>query len=82
MTDHAPRDYIKRLGMVIVSSRKQKQISQEELADMIGISRPTMRSIENGESKVAFGSYVAALSWLGRLDVLNGVFGDLDNGER
>lgn len=44
--------YIK-LGQRIKEFREQSGISQQKLADMLGVSRPTMSQIENGERRIS-----------------------------
>jgi len=46
-------DFSKKLGKTIVSIRKEKGISQEELAFNCGISRSYFGAIERGEKKIS-----------------------------
>lgn len=46
-------------------------MSQEELAERIGVSFHTVRHVEDGKPGTAFGTYVHALWVLGILDTLS-----------
>lgn len=46
-------------------------MSQEELAERLGVSFHTVRHMENGKPGTAFGTYVHALWVLGILDTLS-----------
>ena len=51
------------LGLRIVSSRKEKQLTQSELAERAGVSRPTIDLIENGRaSEIGYSKLVRILA--------------------
>ena len=64
MINKYPHDVIDTLcaiGKGISTSRRARQITQQELADRAGISRQTVIAIEKGSPEVAIGNYGAAL---------------------
>lgn len=62
---------IRRIGLGIQTARLRRNMSQEELADRIGVSFHTVRHMENGKPGTAFGTYVHALWALGILETLS-----------
>lgn len=54
------------LGQKIASTRKDRGITQKEMAAMVGVSPQTMLFIEQGRPNVQIGHYARALSKLGR----------------
>lgn len=56
---------VKELGENIRFARLRRKFSAELLAERAGISRPTLRSIEQGDPKVSFAAYVNVLACLG-----------------
>jgi len=62
---------IRRIGAGIQTARLRRNMSQEELAERIGVSFHTVRSMENGKPGTAFGTYVHAFWVLGILDTLH-----------
>ena len=63
------RESLKEIGGLIACARKEKQWTQEELAQRIGINRMTVGRIEKGASEVAIGWYLIA-AWLLGLPIL------------
>ncbi len=61
---------IRRIGAGIRTARLRRNMSQEELAERIGVSFHTVRHMEGGKPGTAFGTYVHALWVLGILDTL------------
>jgi transcriptional regulator with XRE-family HTH domain len=53
------------VGENIHLARLRRKLSAEMLAERAGITRNTLRAIENGEASVAFGSYATVLLCLG-----------------
>lgn len=53
------------LGSNIRLARLRRRFSANLVAERAGISRPTLRAIERGESQVTFGAYVSVLLSLG-----------------
>jgi transcriptional regulator with XRE-family HTH domain len=47
------------IGLEIRKLRESKGISQEELADMAGLSRPSIVNIEGGKRKVSAGELIS-----------------------
>lgn len=56
---------LSQLGENIKLARLRRKFSTILVAERAGISRNTLRSIENGDPKVTFGSYVNVLFCLG-----------------
>lgn len=65
---------LRRLGSEILSARKSKKLSAQNLAEKANITRPTLKRVENGEPGVTFGIYATVLSSLGITDRLAMVF--------
>ncbi|WP_457551315.1 helix-turn-helix transcriptional regulator [Desulfobacula sp.] len=63
------RESLKEIGGLIVCARKEKQWTQEELAQRIGINRMTVGRIEKGAPEVAIGWYLTS-AWLLGLPIL------------
>ena len=53
------------LGENIRLARLRRRISQEQLAERAGISRPTLYSLEKGEGTVSLGAVASVLFCLG-----------------
>jgi transcriptional regulator with XRE-family HTH domain len=53
-----------------ILARKARGLSQEEIAQAIGISLNSYKSLESGEAKANFVSYVKALDYLGLVETL------------
>ena len=51
---------LKTLGMLIRAARIERGMSQDELAERLGVSRYTVMGIEKGDPKVAGGSLIEA----------------------
>lgn len=62
---------LRRIGSGIQTARLRRNMSQEELAERIGVSFHTVRHMENGKPGTAFGTYVHALWVLGILRTLS-----------
>jgi transcriptional regulator with XRE-family HTH domain len=58
-------EILNEVGANIKLARLRRRFSAELIAARAGISRPTLRSIENGSSSVAFGAYAQVLFVLG-----------------
>lgn len=56
---------LKELGTNIRLARLRRKFSTTLIAERAGISRNTLRAIENGEPSVSFGSYAMVLFCLG-----------------
>jgi len=64
------REFVKLLGNLIRRQRLEMNISQEELAEKIGISSATLLNMEKGSGSASFDKWVAVLSFTGYLKVL------------
>ena len=59
-----------KVGSDIRDARLRRRLSMELIAERAGISRATLRKIENGETSVSLGSFVSVLFALGMIDRL------------
>lgn len=53
------------LGVNVRLARLRRRLSASQVAERAGISRPTLRAIENGDPAVSFGCYASVLLCLG-----------------
>lgn len=58
-------DILKVLGENIKLARLRRKITTTMLAERAGMSRTTLRKVENGDSSVTLGAYASALFCLG-----------------
>ena len=65
-----------QLGENIKLARKRRNYTQVLISERTGLSRLTIRKIENGDSTVSLGHYVAVLGVLGLVDDLLKVASD------
>jgi transcriptional regulator with XRE-family HTH domain len=65
-----------QLGENIKLARKRRNYTQILISERTGLSRLTIRKIENGDSTVSLGHYVAVLGVLGLVDDLLKVASD------
>jgi len=56
---------LSEIGAVIQSVRKENGLTQEQLADLAGISERTLRSMESGQGNPSFNAVVSTASVLG-----------------
>jgi len=57
---------LSEIGNTIKKLRKDKNLTQDELAKMVNISRPTLSKLENGElGKVSIATFISILRILG-----------------
>ena len=59
ISNHTRRT-LKVLADMIAAARKERKMSQSELAHRLGVSRQTVRAIEQGSSTVAIGTVFEA----------------------
>ncbi|MEP3666060.1 MAG: helix-turn-helix transcriptional regulator [Roseibium sp.] len=52
-----------RIGEDLTAARKVRNITQQDMADRMNVSRSLVHRMENGDSRVSFGAYAAA-SWI------------------
>jgi DNA-binding XRE family transcriptional regulator len=64
---------LKKLGKDIREARLRRRIPVALMADRVGISRVTLKSIEDGQPTVSMGLYASALYVLGMLDRLKDI---------
>lgn len=64
---------LKKLGKDIREARLRRRIPVVLMADRVGISRVTLKSIEDGQPTVSMGLYASALYVLGMLDRLKDI---------
>lgn len=53
------------LGADIRMARLRRRLPASQVAERAGLSRPTLRAIERGDPRVAFGAYASVLLCLG-----------------
>lgn len=56
---------LKEMGENIRLARLRRRLSAERVAERAGMTRPTLRAIENGEAGVTIGAYANVLLCLG-----------------
>ncbi len=61
----ALEDILKELGENIKLARLRRKITTTMLAERAGMSRTTLRKVENGDSGVTLGAYASVLFCLG-----------------
>jgi len=61
----ALEDILKKLGENIKLARLRRKITTTMLAERAGMSRVTLRKVENGESSTTLGAYASVLFCLG-----------------
>ncbi|MCB6185138.1 helix-turn-helix domain-containing protein [Leeia sp. TBRC 13508] len=54
---------LEQLGQRIAACRKQKKLSQKDVADALGISKTTYIAVEHGKETAQIGHYARAI-WL------------------
>jgi DNA-binding XRE family transcriptional regulator len=64
---------LKKLGKDIREARLRRRIPVALMADRVGISRVTLKSIEDGQPTVSMGLYASTLYVLGMLDRLKDI---------
>ncbi|WP_437887404.1 helix-turn-helix domain-containing protein [Phytobacter sp. V91] len=71
-----------QLGENIKLACKRRKLTQTRIAERTGLSRMTIRKIEQGDASVAIGHYVSVLAVLGLVDDLLGVARDDELGRK
>ncbi len=61
-------DILKNLGLRLKKARLEINDPQKEFAFRIGVSIPTLYKMEQGHPSISIGTWVKALSMLGRLE--------------
>ena len=62
---YTSRKVIEYFGQLIRTARKERGMTEAELADRMGVSRSTLRRIQDGDPGAAIGSYMEAAIILG-----------------
>lgn len=65
-----------RLGENLRLARKRRRLTATQVAERAGITRPTLRAVEQGDPSVSFGAYASVLFCLGLDGDLDGVAKD------
>ena|SRR3990167_2232446 len=65
MISHLTHKTLKTLGRLIQVARRDRSVSQANLAERLGVTRQTVLAIEKGDSKVAIGTVFEAAYILG-----------------
>ena len=83
-TVHLPavKRILNELGENIKLARLRRKWSAQLVAERAGMTRTTLRSIENGEGNVAIGAYANVLKCLGLEKDLAGIARDDDLGRK
>ena len=76
------RKILSELGENIKLAYKRRKFTQSLIADRTGLSRYTVRKIEQGDPTVSIGHYVAVLSVLGLVDDFAKVASDDELGRK
>ena len=61
---------LRKLGSDVRDARRRRRISTTVMAERAGISRPTLRKVEDGDPSVSLGIYASVLFVLGMDDRL------------
>ena len=64
------RRALTKLGADIRDARRRRRIQTTVMADRLQISRPTLRTLEQGDPSVGMGAYATALYVLGMVEHL------------
>ena len=76
------RRVLEQLGENIKLACKRRSYTQVLISERTGLSRLTIRKIENGDPTVSIGHYLAVLGVLGLADDFAGVAGDDELGRK
>lgn len=71
--EHSTTDFRSELGAKLAEARKRRGLTQEELAEILGIARPNLSRIEQGKhlSADAVGRYLSAIGAKLEVKLLN-----------
>ncbi len=61
-------EVLKNLGQRLKNARLESNDPQKEFAFRIGVSIPTLYKMEQGSPSISIGTWIKALSMLGKLD--------------
>ncbi|EDN71342.1 transcriptional regulator [Beggiatoa sp. PS] len=76
------RNILNCLGENIKLARKRRTLTQKQISERTGLSRVTIRKIENGDAGVSIGHYLVVLAVLHLADDLAKVAQDDEFGRR
>ncbi|MDR9498833.1 MAG: helix-turn-helix transcriptional regulator [Hydrogenovibrio sp.] len=71
-----------QLGENIRLATKRRKLTQTQMSERTGLSKPTLRKIERGEGSVSIGHYLQVLAVLGLADDLSKVASDDELGRK
>jgi transcriptional regulator with XRE-family HTH domain len=76
MNEITPGDVSVRLGRNLKSRRVSQGLRLVDVSQRSGLSVPTIRAIERGDSSVSFGNYAFVAVMLGADDLFKSIFED------
>ena len=59
-----------QIGAQLAGTRESQQLSVDQLAERAGVSRGTLRRVENGDPAVGLATFLTVVKVLGQLDAL------------
>ena len=71
-----------QFGENIRLAAKRRKLTQTQMAERTGLSKPTLRKIERGDGSVSIGHYLLVLSVLGLADDMTKVARDDELGRK
>ena len=71
-----------QLGENIRLAAKRRKLTQTQMAERTGLSKPTLRKIERGDGSVSIGHYLLVLAVLGLADDMTKVARDDELGRK
>lgn len=60
----APPTPVEQLGLALANARKRRRLTQQQLADRAGVSRPTVMRAEAGHAGLGLATWASLLSKL------------------
>lgn len=71
-----------QLGENIRLAAKRRKLTQTQISERTGLSKPTLRKIDRGDGSVSIGHYMLVLSVLGLSDDMTNVAADDELGRK
>lgn len=78
LTQNQKDAYIEKLTSKLVALRAQANISQQELANMIGVSRQTFYAMENRKRRMSWNTYMSLILVFDTVEETKQMLRDLD----